>query len=135
MRKPVRVLAAGCFNRIHAAHLSMLRMARTFGDELVVVLAHDAHNRKAGAVPGKMRMRWMESLGLADQVVMGRPEGFAQTVRELRPGVVALGHDQHFPDRETAAVIEALAVEVVRLPWCVGRERAVLPPEAQTSHG
>ncbi|MBI5210598.1 MAG: adenylyltransferase/cytidyltransferase family protein [Elusimicrobia bacterium] len=120
------MLVAGCFNRIHRAHLSMLRMARTLADELVVVLAHDAHNRKTGAVDAPTRLRWLEALGIADRVVLGRPESFARTLRRERPDVVALGYDQRFPDEETAAAAERLGASVVRLPWCVGKEHVVM---------
>ncbi|MBI5624937.1 MAG: adenylyltransferase/cytidyltransferase family protein [Elusimicrobia bacterium] len=135
MKRRVRVLAAGCFNRVHQAHLAMLRLARSYGDELVVVLAHDRHNRKPGAVPGRRRLAWLRSLGVADEVRLGAPHGFAQTVRDLRPDIIALGHDQRFPDQETAAVVEALGAAVVRLPWCVGREHTVLSAETPSYHG
>ena len=134
MKKFVRVLAAGCFNRVHRAHMSMLKMARSYGDELVVVLAHDSHNRKAGAVSGRTRLAWLESLAVADRVLLGAPHGFAQTVREVKPDVIALGHDQHFPDQETAAVVSALGIAVVRIPWCPGREHTVITHEA-ARHG
>jgi FAD synthetase len=129
LRKSVRVLAAGCFNRVHQAHLAMLRLARSYGGHLTLVLAHDLHNRKPGAVPGKVRLGWIRSLKVADEVLLGAPKGFAQTVRDVRPDIIALGHDQAFPDNETAAVVEALGASVVKLPWCAGREHTVISAE------
>ncbi len=36
-RCPIKVFSAGCFNRVHAAHLRMLRAARALGDTFVVL--------------------------------------------------------------------------------------------------
>lgn len=117
----VTVFAAGCFNRVHAGHLAMLRTARLLGDRLVVVLANDAHNRKPAAVDSRRRTAWIESLGIADKVVVGGAEGFAGTLRRERPDIVVLGYDQRLPDEETARAAREGGVEIRRLPWFSGR--------------
>lgn len=125
MRKSVKVFAAGCFNRIHRAHLAMLQTARSFGDSLVVVLSNDAHNKKPNAVPAKIRLRWMKSLGVADRVVVGKPHSFAETLRRERPAILVLGYDQRLPDSATERAVEELGIEVVRLPWVCGKDDVV----------
>lgn len=121
-RAPVKVFAAGCFNRVHPAHLRLLRLARTLGDRLVVVLSNDAHNRKPNAVPASRRKAALESLGIADEVVIGAPDGFAGTLRDQRPQVLVLGYDQRLPDAETESAVRELGVEVVVMPWFPGKE-------------
>ena len=37
----VRVMAVGVFDLLHAGHLHYLEQAKSLGDELVVVVAHD----------------------------------------------------------------------------------------------
>jgi len=121
MRKGT-VFVAGCFNRVHKAHVRMLRLARALGDRLVVVLAHDRHNHKANPVPAAARLRRMRALGLADKVVVGAAGSFAETLRRQRPAVLALGYDQRLPDAESARAAEVLGVRVVVLPWSPGKE-------------
>lgn len=116
------VFAAGCFNRLHEAHVRMLRHARSLGDELVVVLSNDAHNRKPNAVPAAARRRNLEALGLADRVIVGHPDSFARTVREVKPSIVALGYDQRLPDEDTEKALREVGARVVTLPWYPGKE-------------
>lgn len=121
------VFTAGCFNRVHRAHLRMLVIARSLGDRLVVVLSHDAHNRKANAVPARTRLRWLKSLGVADKVVIGEPDSFERSLRREKPDILALGYDQRLPDADTARAVSELGIETVNLPWFPGKEETCLP--------
>jgi FAD synthetase len=118
----VTVFVAGCFNRVHNAHLRTLRLARALGDRLVVVLANDAHNHKPNALPAAERRRRLLALGLADEVVIGAAGSFAVSLRRLRPDILALGYDQRLPDAATEAAVRELGVRVVTLPWSPGKE-------------
>ena len=116
------VFVAGCFNRVHKAHLRTLRLARALGDRLVLVLAHDTHNRKPNAVPATIRRRRMLKLGAADKVVVGEAGSFASSLRRARPAILALGYDQSLPDAATEAAVRELGARVVVLPWSPGKE-------------
>jgi len=118
----VTVFAAGCFNRIHPAHLRLLKQARALGDRLVIVLSNDAHNKKPNAVPAAKRKEWLEELGIADAVIVGGPDGFAPTLRRVHPDVLVLGYDQKLPDPETEQAVRELGVEIVVMPWYPGKE-------------
>lgn len=120
--KPVTVFAAGCFNRVHPAHLRLLRQAKVLGDRLVVVLSNDAHNRKPNAVPALQRKKTLEGFGLADEVLVGDPDSFARSLRRVRPDVLVLGYDQRLPDPETEEAVRAMGVRVVVMPWFPGKE-------------
>ena len=119
---PATVFAAGCFNRLHKAHIRMLRSARSLGDRLVVVLAHDAHNHKPNAVPGALRLRRLRRAGVADFAFLGGRGGFAGSLRRIRPAILVLGYDQRLPDAATQDAIRALGIRVVVLPWSPGKE-------------
>jgi len=118
----VIVFAAGCFNRVHSAHVRLLRNARVLGDQLVVVLSNDAHNHKPNAVPAAQRKKWVEALGIADKVVIGDAGGFADTVRREDPDILVLGYDQKLPDPETEKAVKEMGVDVIVMPWFPGKE-------------
>lgn len=103
----------------------MLRAAKALGDVLIVVLSNDAHNHKPNAVPARLRLRWMRGLGIAERVVVGKPDSFAQTLRRERPDVLALGWDQKLPDEATERVVRELKIRVVTLPKFPGKEETV----------
>ena len=42
----VRVMAVGVFDLLHAGHLHYVEQAKSLGDELIVVVAHDDTVRK-----------------------------------------------------------------------------------------
>ena len=103
----------------------MLKEARALGSELVVVLSSDAHNKKSYAVPAQTRLQWVKEAGIADRVRVGRDEGFAKSLIEEKPDILALGYDQKIPDEETEKMVKALGIQVVRLPWFEGKEEVV----------
>jgi len=103
----------------------MLQRAKALGDTLVVVLSSDAHNRKPYAVPAATRRHWMEDLGIADKVVVGKPRSFAETLRQEKPDILVLGYDQKLPDEETERVAAELGVEVIVMPWFPGKDDVV----------
>ena len=100
----------------------MLSWARDLGDRLIVIVAHDEHNKKPGAVPAARRIAALRALGIADKVALGDPDGFAASVMRERPSVIALGYDQALPDEETRDLAKRLGIEVLRLPWMPGKE-------------
>lgn len=108
------VLTGGAFNSIHAGHRYLLKKCRALGDYLVVVVAHDKHNKKPYAVPAKQRKRALERLRIADKVVIGSPKSFVNIVHRFKPRVIVLGYDQELPDEETKAVVKKIRIKVVR---------------------
>src|SRR3990172_6633890 len=94
------ILTGGKFNRIHPGHIWLLKKAKKLG-YLVVVIAHDSHNKRPYAVPGSKRKKAVEELGVADKVVVGDKNRFVGIVKKFRPDVIVLGYDQKMPDKET----------------------------------
>jgi D-beta-D-heptose 7-phosphate kinase/D-beta-D-heptose 1-phosphate adenosyltransferase len=107
---------------VHPAHLRLLQHARALGDRLVVVLSNDAHNKKPNAVSAKLRQERLRALNIADDVIIGDPDGFAATLKRVTPDILVLGYDQRLPDVETEAAVRALGVEIVVMPWFPGKE-------------
>ena len=74
----VRVMAVGIFDLLHAGHLHYVEQAKSLGDELVVVIAHDETVRmqKHEPVTGQdLRRRMVEGLKPVDMAMVGNPPG------------------------------------------------------------
>ena len=119
----VRVMATGVFDLLHPGHLYFLTEARKLGDELVVVVARDQTARRLKHepyVPEHLRRAMVEGLKPVDKAVLGSTTDIYQTVVELKPSIIALGHDQMWNEREVEAECARRGVpaKVVRLGQC-----------------
>ncbi len=96
-------MASGVFDLIHPGHISYLEQARSYGDELVVVIACDAtvRARKHEPItPEAMRARIIGALKPVDRVIIGGDGDIYDTVRYVKPDVIVIGFDQGFdPER------------------------------------
>jgi len=93
-----KVLVGGCFNSIHPGHIYFLKEAKKLGDELIIILANDNNNKKPYAVSAKKRKKALESLNIADKVLIGDHENKTRIVKEVKPSIIALGYDQKLFD-------------------------------------
>ena len=92
----VRVMASGVFDILHTGHLDYLEQARSYGDELVVVVACDDTVRKQKHEPitnERMRVRLVSSLKPVDRAVLGNKGDMYSIVKDIRPDVIVLGYD------------------------------------------
>ncbi len=102
-----KVLAGGCFNKIHEGHIYFLKKAKELG-YLVVVLANDMNNRKPYAVPAKKRKKNLEKLGIADKIIVGDTEDFSKVVKKEKPDIIVLGYDQKLPVKKRNIVVKRI---------------------------
>lgn len=110
----VKILAGGRFNFFHSGHRYFLEKAKEHGDELVVVVAHDKHNKKRDLrEPMEKRLENIKASGIADKVVPGKAGDFFTTVLEQRPDIIALGWDQELPMESIR--IRELGIKVVKI--------------------
>ena len=94
-----RVMAVGIFDLLHAGHLHYLEQAKSLGDELVVVIAHDETVRRQKHEPvtdQNLRCRMVQGLKPVDKAIIGNsPEvPIFEILESVRPDVIALGYDQ-----------------------------------------
>ncbi len=116
----VRVMTSGVFDILHPGHLFYLEEARALGDELYVVVATDntARNRKHEPINTEdMRLRMVQALKPVDESFLGYDGDIYKIVLEIKPDIIAIGHDQkHTPDVIKKDLADrGLNVEVVRL--------------------
>ena len=94
-----RVMAVGIFDLLHAGHLHYVEQAKSLGEELVVVVAHDETVRKQKHEPvtgQDLRRRMVEGLKPVDQAIIGNPPGVPifEILKQIDPDLIALGYDQ-----------------------------------------
>ncbi len=95
-----RVLVFGTFDLLHPGHLSFLRQARKLGKELYVVVARDENSKKLkGRKPiqnEQFRLNAIAKLPFVTRALLGQKEinHRYKLVKEINPGIIALGYDQ-----------------------------------------
>ena len=94
-----RVMAVGVFDLLHAGHLHYVEQAKSLGDELVVVVAHDDTVRKQKHEPitsHELRCRMVSGLKPVDTAMVGNPptSPIFDILDVVKPDIIALGYDQ-----------------------------------------
>jgi len=98
-------MAVGVFDLLHAGHLHYMEQAKSLGDHLTVVVAHDdtVRMRKHEPVTGQeLRRRMVEGLKPVDEAIIGNPPDVPifDILPHVQPDIIALGYDQeHAEDR------------------------------------
>ena len=95
----VRVMAVGVFDLLHAGHLHYVEQAKSLGDELVVVIAHDDTVRKRKHEPvtnQNLRCRMVAGLKPVDSAIVGNSPDVPifEILKQVQPDIIALGYDQ-----------------------------------------
>lgn len=113
-----RVMASGVFDIIHPGHISYLEQARSYGDELVVVVANDDTVRRSKhepVTPEAMRARIVGALKPVDRAIIGGRGDILDTVRYVRPDVIVLGYDQKFAEDDLRRKLEEAGLDPIRV--------------------
>lgn len=116
----VRIMATGVFDIIHMGHIHFLKEAKKLGDELYVVVARDSTASRMGKEPvmdEKSRFAIVSELKVVNHALLGREGDIYETVRDVNPDIIVLGHDQNFNIEDIRKGCERVGVkaEVVRL--------------------
>ena len=118
-----RVLAVGVFDLLHAGHLHYMEQAKSLGDHLVVVVAHDdtVRKRKHEPVTGQdLRRRMVEGLKPVNEAVIGNPPEVPifDILPKVNPDIIALGYDQEHAEERIRMSLEERGlghIKVVRV--------------------
>jgi FAD synthetase len=95
----VRVMAVGVFDLLHAGHLHYLEQAKSLGDHLTVIVAHDdtVRMRKHEPVTSQdLRQKMVAGLKPVDHAMVGNPPTVPMydILPVVEPDIIALGYDQ-----------------------------------------
>lgn len=119
------VATGGCFDLLHAGHVSLLRHARSLGDALVVCLNSDDSVRRLKG-PGRPvvtapdRARLLAELSCVDDVVVFDESSPTAVLERLRPDVWVKGGDYAGTELPEAEVVRRHGGEVVLVPTVEG---------------
>ena len=115
------VLAGGVFDIIHPGHIHTLTAAKALGDVLVVAIATDKTAQKMKKMQPlhnqELRCELVSSLSMVDEAIVGHEEDIFETVKEVKPDIIALGYDQIHQEKFISNGCKRinLDVEIVRL--------------------
>ncbi|MEU4835981.1 PfkB family carbohydrate kinase [Streptosporangium sp. NPDC023615] len=132
------IATGGCFDLLHAGHVSLLRRARALGDALVVCVNSDASVRRLKG-PGRPvvglhdRVEVLRALGCVDAVLVFEEDTPCAAVELLRPEVWVKGGDHGGRVLPETAVLDRLGAEVVVLSRVPGRSTTGLIAAAQAA--
>jgi D-beta-D-heptose 7-phosphate kinase/D-beta-D-heptose 1-phosphate adenosyltransferase len=130
------VATGGCFDLLHAGHVSTLQSARGLGDCLVVCLNSDASVRRLKG-PGRPlvserdRASVLAALGCVDATMVFDEDTPDRALRRLRPHVWAKGGDYEGVTLPEEAALAKWGGRVVLLPYVSGHSTTRLIEEAQ----
>jgi cytidyltransferase-like protein len=92
------VLAGGVFDIIHPGHIHTLNAAKALGDVLVVAIATNKTTQKMKKRPPlhnqELRRELVSCLSMVDVAIIGHEDDIFETVKLVKPNVIALGYDQ-----------------------------------------
>jgi rfaE bifunctional protein nucleotidyltransferase chain/domain/rfaE bifunctional protein kinase chain/domain len=125
------VATGGCFDLLHAGHVSALRAARALGDCLIVCLNSDASVRRLkGAdrplVGERDRAAVLDALACVDAVAVFDEDDPRALLQQLRPHVWAKGGDYAVGDLPEAATLAEWGGLAVVVPYVAGRSTTEL---------
>ncbi|MEM7828584.1 MAG: D-glycero-beta-D-manno-heptose 1-phosphate adenylyltransferase [Candidatus Aenigmatarchaeota archaeon] len=119
------VFTNGCFDLIHIGHIRYLKMAKQFGDLLVVAINSDSSVRKIKGIkrpviPQDERAEIIASLEFVDFVtVFDEPDPY-NLIKELRPDFLIKGGDWKPEEIVGSDIVKAYGGSVISLPYLEG---------------
>ncbi|GHF59762.1 bifunctional protein HldE [Streptomyces mashuensis] len=134
------VAAGGCFDLLHAGHVSLLQQARGIGDCLIVCLNSDASVRRRKG-PGRPinpladRVRVLRALQCVDAVAVFDEDTPERLLAGLRPHIWVKGGDYAVGQLPEAAQLASWGGQAVLLPYLDGRSSTLLATRAADSLG
>lgn len=111
------VMTNGCFDILHAGHVSYLANARKLGDRLIVAVNSDASTRRLKGEtrpvnPLEQRMTVLGALGAVDWVVAFEEDTPQRLIAEVLPDILVKGGDYQPEDIAGSAEVWAAGGEV-----------------------
>lgn len=139
-RKKKVVFTNGCFDLLHAGHISYLEEARDKGDVLVIGVNSDASLRRLKGetrpiIPAAQRMRLLAALECVDFIVPFDEDTPADLIKEVMPDVLAKGADYEVHQIVGADTVMDAGGKVERIPFVPGLSTSDIVKRIQANKG
>jgi rfaE bifunctional protein nucleotidyltransferase chain/domain len=130
------VFTNGCFDLLHAGHVTLLEKARALGDCLVVGLNTDTSVRRLKGrtrplAPLGDRFKVIAGLEAVDYVTSFNEDTPLELIRRLKPTILVKGGDYQMDQ----IVGRELVWKVVRIPLVKGRSTSALIKKVLKAYG
>lgn len=111
------VFTNGCFDMLHAGHLSSFLQAKAYGDVLIVAVNSDASIKRIKGqdrpiIEEKYRIEMLCALECIDYVILMEDDNPINIIKELEPDVTVKGSDWKDKVLPEKSVVEAYGGEV-----------------------
>ncbi|MDP9861515.1 MULTISPECIES: PfkB family carbohydrate kinase [Streptosporangium] len=132
------IATGGCFDLLHAGHVSLLRRARAMGDALIVCVNSDGSVRRLKGpgrpVVGELdRVEVLRALECVDAVAVFDEDTPVAMIERLRPDVWVKGGDYEALDLPETETVRRTGGESVILPRVSGRSTTGLIAAARAA--
>ena len=112
------VAVSGYFDPIHIGHLEYLKMAKSLGDKLVVIIDSDyqADLKKGKSfMPEEDRLEIVQALRCVDEVFLSidKDKSVCKSLEHLKPDIFANGGDRSLEEIPETAVMKKYNIEMV----------------------
>jgi D-beta-D-heptose 7-phosphate kinase/D-beta-D-heptose 1-phosphate adenosyltransferase len=119
------VFTNGCFDLIHTGHVRYLKMARGYGDALVLAVNSDDSIRrikgdKRPITPQEERVEVLAALSMVDYVTVFDEDDPHRVIAELNPDVLVKGGDWEIEKIIGRDIVEANGGTVHSIPYIEG---------------
>jgi D-beta-D-heptose 7-phosphate kinase/D-beta-D-heptose 1-phosphate adenosyltransferase len=120
------VATGGCFDLLHAGHVSLLQAARSLGDCLIVCLNSDDSVRRLKGAGRPLnreadRVDVLAALGCVDAVAVFGQDTPCAVLERIRPDIWVKGGDYDGRDLPEAALLRGWGGVAVTVPYLSGR--------------
>lgn len=121
------VFTNGCFDIMHRGHIESLKFCKSKGDKLVVAINSDESVRREKGpsrpvVSQENRMAIMAAIGCVDFVVLFEEDTPLETIKIIRPDVLAKGGDYKIENIIGADIVS----EVYQAPMVLGVSTSIM---------
>ena len=117
----MKVMCFGTFDILHPGHMSFLKQANEYGEDLIVIVGRDETvkeiKRKYPRNSENKRLEAIGKLDFVNKAILGGLGNPYKIIKEERPDIICLGYDQKSftEDLENKIKEFKLSTKVVRL--------------------
>jgi rfaE bifunctional protein nucleotidyltransferase chain/domain/rfaE bifunctional protein kinase chain/domain len=134
------VATGGCFDVLHAGHVSLLQAARSLGDCLIVCLNSDRSVRRLKGDGRPLnhvadRTAVLAALGPVDAIAVFEEDTPCAVLDQLRPDIWVKGGDYDGRELPEAGLLETWGGVAVSVPYLSGRSTTRLAAAARDDAG